>query len=77
MFSILKSGSTASLILAVAAGAALAIPSVVVTALTIAPGTGIIKFSQEPLNNVAINGAIYNGHDESSYATLGTTGIYQ
>ncbi len=37
----------------------------------------ILKFDQEPLNNVNINGAVYNGTDEASWATSSTsTGGY-
>jgi hypothetical protein len=38
-----------------------------------APSLGqILKFDQQPLNNVNINGAVYNGHDEASWASINT-----
>ncbi len=36
----------------------------------------ILKFDQQPLNNVNINGAVYNGTDEPSWAILNTAGSY-
>jgi hypothetical protein len=34
----------------------------------------ILKFDQQPLNNVNIGGAVYNGTDEASWASLNSSG---
>ena len=64
--------------------AAMAILTVVALAVLCVPAMGdplpgeVLKFQQLPLDNLAIQGAIYNGHDERSiaYATFDATGNF-
>jgi hypothetical protein len=65
------------ILLAASATAAMLGIVAVVPAVVASPLPTVLKFSQLPLNNLAINGAIYNGHDETSYATLNSTATYQ